>query len=163
MVSGICGSSTWRPRPTPSDHRTAVLVTLPDHVNKWAKWAILSLINAQPYFHPITVSTVSGNSGSVRMRTVSLAVYNMMAQFSGVIAMHIYNASDLPYYHKGNRVLLGIAVSVFALLLFCKAYYVLRNRSRAKKWDALSPEEKQHYLQTTRDKGNKRLDFRFVH
>ena len=34
---------------------------------------------------------------------------------------------------------------------------------RDKKWDAMTKQEKQHYLETTTDKGNKRLDFRFSH
>lgn len=36
-------------------------------------------------------------------------------------------------------------------------------RRRAKQWDAMSKEERDHYLSTTTDKGNKRLDFRFSH
>lgn len=44
-----------------------------------------------------------------------------------------------------------------------KAYYVLRNRQRDKKWNAMSEDERLEYLETTTDKGNKRLDFRFQH
>lgn len=44
-----------------------------------------------------------------------------------------------------------------------KTYYVLRNRYRDKKWNAMTPEERLHYLATTTDEGNKRLDFRFQH
>ena len=49
------------------------------------------------------------------------------------------------------------------LYLSTKTYYVLRNRSRDKKWSAMSEEERLEYLETTTDKGNKRLDFRFEH
>jgi|TARA_R110002003_G_scaffold214_44_gene16372 hypothetical protein len=44
-----------------------------------------------------------------------------------------------------------------------KIFYVRVNANREKKWNAMSQEEKQHYLATTTDKGNKRLDFRFAH
>lgn len=36
-------------------------------------------------------------------------------------------------------------------------------RRREKKWSSMSREEKETYLATTNDKGNKRLDFRFAH
>jgi len=53
-------------------------------------------------------------------------------------------------------------MNIFIYLL-TKVYYVWRNASRDKKWDALSEDEKMNYLATTKDEGNKRLDFRFAH
>jgi hypothetical protein len=50
-----------------------------------------------------------------------------------------------------------------ALYALVKAYYVLRNKQRDKKWTAMTAEERVHYLATTTDRGNKRLDFRFTH
>lgn len=44
-----------------------------------------------------------------------------------------------------------------------KTYYVLRNKQKDGKWNAMTPEEKLDYLATTTDEGNKRLDFRFQH
>lgn len=49
------------------------------------------------------------------------------------------------------------------LFLFTKVFYVVVNQRRAKIWDAMSKEEKENYLSTTKDEGNKRLDFRFAH
>jgi hypothetical protein len=51
-------------------------------------------------------------------------------------------------------------IVIYALV---KAYYVLRNRYRDRKWNAMTPEERIRYLETTTDEGNKRLDFRFQH
>ena len=61
-----------------------------------------------------------------------------------------------------NKVLIAICVYNFALFIGAKLFYVRVNRKRAAIWDAMSQEEKQHYLATTNDKGNKRLDFRFA-
>lgn len=44
-----------------------------------------------------------------------------------------------------------------------KFYYIWRNKKRDEAWNALSREQKDHYLETTTDEGNKRLDFRFAH
>ena len=40
---------------------------------------------------------------------------------------------------------------------------MFRNKQRAKVWQALSAEERANYLATTKDEGNRRLDFQFIH
>ena len=49
------------------------------------------------------------------------------------------------------------------LFVFAKIFYITVNRRREAIWSSMSKEEKRHYLDTTTDKGNKRLDFRFAH
>ena len=66
-------------------------------------------------------------------------------------------------YRRGNRVLLGIIAFNMVWAVFMKIYYVWRNKQRDEAWNALSREQKDHYLETTTDEGNKRLDFRFAH
>jgi hypothetical protein len=50
----------------------------------------------------------------------------------------------------------------FFLFIFAKVFYVAVNKRREKVWNAMSQQEREHYLATTTDKGNKRLDFRFA-
>lgn len=58
-----------------------------------------------------------------------------------------------------------VVVLCFNILLFigAKYYYIRRNKYRDGIWDNMTLEEKSHYLDTTKDEGNKRLDFRFAH
>jgi hypothetical protein len=49
------------------------------------------------------------------------------------------------------------------LYVLTKSYYIWRNKTRDRIWDAMAPEQKKEYLKTTKDEGNKRLDFRFAH
>jgi hypothetical protein len=66
-------------------------------------------------------------------------------------------------YRRGNKVLLGICAYNFFLFIGAKLFYVWVNKHREKVWGSMTVEEKEVYLSTTKDKGNKRLDFRFAH
>lgn len=59
--------------------------------------------------------------------------------------------------------LLGLIAFNIVWAVGMKLFYIWRNKSKEKLWDAMSREEKDHYLNTTKDEGNKRLDFRFAH
>jgi hypothetical protein len=87
----------------------------------------------------------------------------MSVQTSGIIAANIYRADDAPLYHRGNTVLLILVVGNIVLYLATKVYYVKRNSYRDRVWGSMSDEEKLKYITTTKDEGNKRLDFRFAH
>ncbi|KAM0085322.1 hypothetical protein ACKRZS_002347 [Fusarium odoratissimum] len=139
------------------------LIALPDPIGPWAYFAISTVLLSFPYTHPIQVAWTSRNAGSVQNRTVSASLYNMWVQVSGMIGANIYQPSDSPRYFKANTGLLVICVWM-CLVQYPGTffYYRWRNNQKAKKWDAMTPEEQHHYRTTTTDKGNKRLDFRFA-
>jgi hypothetical protein len=87
----------------------------------------------------------------------------MAVQASGVISSNVYRSDDAPRYRRGNRELVAVVCLNIAVYILTKVYYVWRNKSRDKKWNAMTREQKQNYLETTTDQGNKRLDFRFAH
>ncbi len=70
---------------------------------------------------------------------------------------------DSPLYRRGNKVLLGMAFVNIGIYISTKFYYIFRNKQRDRKWNALTPAQQLEYIETTSDKGNKRLDFRFAH
>lgn len=94
---------------------------------------------------------------------MSAALYNMSVQSAGIMASNVYHQWDAPRFHNGNRNLLIVVGLNILQYFFLKSYYVWRNASRDKRWNAMTDEQKRHYLDTTKDEGNKRLDFRFVH
>jgi hypothetical protein len=87
----------------------------------------------------------------------------MCVQAGNIVSSNIYVASDAPYYRQGNKVLIGMCAANMALYGFAKWYYVWKNARREKLWNSWTPEEQKNYLTTTKDKGNKRVDFRFAH
>ncbi|WYZ46089.1 hypothetical protein EsH8_IX_000314 [Colletotrichum jinshuiense] len=132
-------------------------------VNRWVFYTVITLLLMYPNPHPIQVGWNSRNSNTVRSRTVSAACYNMFVQTSGIISSNIYRSDDAPLYKRGNRSLLGIVCMNLVLYPLVKGYYVYRNKRRDRIWSGMSEEQRLAYLATTKDEGNKRLDFRFSH
>jgi len=132
-------------------------------ISPWQYFSIATVLLGFPWAHALQVSWLSRNAGSVRTRTVSASVYNMSVQVAALIGANIYQANDKPRYHKANRGMIGLLVfNILFLYPGAWLYYTWRNKQKSKIWDAWTDEEKDHYLKTTTDKGNKRLDFQFA-
>lgn len=138
------------------------LAVLPVNINKWALYALITVLLSYPTPHPMQAAWCSRNSNSVRTRAVSAALYNICGQLSAIVIANVYREDDKPEYRRGNRVLIALTCFNIVLYLFIKAYYTLRNKSREKVWNSMSHQERLRYLETTADQGNKKLDFRFV-
>ncbi|KAF4627859.1 hypothetical protein G7Y89_g10293 [Cudoniella acicularis] len=132
-------------------------------VKVWPSYVLVNVLLSYPYCHAINVGWASRNSNNVGSRSVSTALYNMFVQVGGIIASQVYQASDKPLYKAGNHVLLYINILSLFLFIFAKVYYVLKNKSRDKKWNALTAEQRRDYTRNTTDKASRRLDFRFTH
>jgi hypothetical protein len=141
------------------------LVTLPPTFpnSNWVKWVLSTLLVGYVYIHAILVALTSRNAGTVRTRTVGSSLYNMAVQASNIFSSQIYRQDDKPYYYTGNKALLGVLAWNICIFILAKVYYIRKNNERDKIWTSMSREERVHYLKTTSDKGNKRLDFRFGH
>ncbi|KAF1959709.1 major facilitator superfamily transporter [Byssothecium circinans] len=141
----------------------AALLALKGPISGWAYFAIATVLLSFPYTHPIQVAWTSRNAGSVQNRTVSASLYNMFVQVSGMIGANVYQPGDAPRYFKANKGLLVICIWMCVVQYpGTYFYYRWRNSQKAKKWDAMTEEEKEIYRKTTTDAGNKRLDFRFA-
>ncbi|OAA55218.1 major facilitator superfamily transporter [Niveomyces insectorum RCEF 264] len=131
--------------------------------NRWVVYIVTTLLLGYPNPHPIQVGWNSRNSNSVRLRTVSAALYNMMVQAGGVVSSNIYREDDAPHYQRAHRLLLLIACANLVTYTLTKVYYQWRNATRDARWAAMNEDERMDYLTNTTDDGNKRLDFRFAH
>lgn len=139
------------------------LVALPTNTNPWIKYVLLTGILGLPFTHSILAGWVSEISNSVRSRAVGTALYNMSAQVGTIIASNLYRNDDKPYYVRGNKVLLGFTCFNICMAIATKFYYISRNKYKDRKWNSMTKEEQFNYLETTKDKGMKRLDYRFIH
>lgn len=132
-------------------------------VNVWGTFALLTLILGHPPTSPITISWCSSNSNSVRSRAVSAALVNMFSQSASIVASNIYREDDAPLYRRGNSLLIYFAILAIIACIVARTYYVERNKQKESLWQRYTNEEKEIYIKTTQDVGNKRLDFRFVY
>ncbi|KAJ7757496.1 major facilitator superfamily domain-containing protein [Mycena metata] len=139
------------------------LYTFNKFTSQWVYFAVVTLITGFPYVHPIQVAWASRNSYSVRTRTISASCYNMFVQAGAIIYANIYRTDDKPLYKRGNRALIGVCCMNIVLYIGTFFFYRALNRSRDKKWRAWSKKEQQEYVETTKDVGNERLDFRFAY
>ncbi|KAI1104727.1 MFS general substrate transporter [Jackrogersella minutella] len=139
------------------------LAVLPSGISPWVKYAVVSVLLAYPYPHAIQVGWCSRNSNTVRARTISAAAYNIFVQVSGIVYSNIYRTDDKPEYRRGNRQLVGVCAANIVIYALMKIYYVWRNKKRDSEWNGMTREQQIHYLETTKDEGNKRKDFRFAH
>jgi hypothetical protein len=87
----------------------------------------------------------------------------MAVQAGSVYSAYIYREDDRPLYHRGNSTLLWVNALSIVAFLGSKAYYVMRNRQKARVWNAMTREQQVEYMKTTKQQGSQRLDFRFVH
>ena len=132
------------------------LEVLPATASAWSRWVLVTMLYAEPYAHAIIVAITSRNAGTVRTRTVASALYNMTVQASNIIGSNIYRNDDKPLYRKGNGALIGITLYNVCLFVGAKLYYVYVNQKRERVWNAMTTDEKEEYLATTKDRGNKR-------
>ena len=129
----------------------------------WGTFALMTVMLGHPPSWALSISWCSANSNSVRSRAVSAAVVNMFSQAASIISSNVFRKDDAPLYHRGTSQLIGISFGAVFACLGASLYYQLRNKQKTKKWNLFTEEEKEEYLKSTTDEGNKRLDFKFVH
>lgn len=132
-------------------------------VNVWGTCALLTALLGHTPIWPLIISWCSSNSNSVRTGAISAPLVNILSQAASITAASIYRMDDKPFYHRGNTVLIQCAFATIAAYLFAKIYYIPRNKFKDAKWNKMTLEEQERCQLETADKGNTRLDFRFVH
>ncbi|KAI0828917.1 MFS general substrate transporter [Trametes gibbosa] len=141
----------------------AALYTFTSETSPWVYFAVVTLITGFPYVHPVQVAWASTNSSGVGTRTVSASIYNMFVQAGGIVAANIYRDDDKPLYKRGNRALIGICIMNMFLYAFIYFFYREINKRRDRIWNSWTAKEQHEYLETTKDKGNARMNFRFAY
>ncbi|KAK9765012.1 hypothetical protein K7432_006995 [Basidiobolus ranarum] len=137
------------------------LQVLPDNTNKWGLYVVVIITLAAYTWHALQVAWVTENMAPMGKRSLAMGAIIAAANIAGVPGSQIYRTDDQPRFHRGNWINIGLLTIACILFLALRAYYIYVNNKRDKIWNAMTNEERQHYLDTTKDRGNNRLDFRF--
>ncbi|USP78002.1 hypothetical protein yc1106_05276 [Curvularia clavata] len=79
----------------------------------------------------------------------------MFVQSGNIISTNIYRDDDKPLYRRGNKILLAICSFNILLFYLVKLFYIWRNKVRDRRWNAMTKEEQQDYLLTTKDEARR--------
>ncbi|KAI5450560.1 hypothetical protein NCC49_003015 [Naganishia albida] len=142
----------------------AALLAIPDGGREWGRFALITLIAGYPYFHPIMTSWISENSFSVKKRSISVATYNVVVQWGAIVGSQIYRKDDVPYYHRGNKILISICCATLVAYVLNWLWIGHLNKKKSAIWEQMSTEERVAYqddLPAREADGNRRLDLRF--
>ncbi|RMD44537.1 hypothetical protein DV735_g558, partial [Chaetothyriales sp. CBS 134920] len=91
-----------------------------------------------------------------------LWLWGALAQIWALPCLAYLNAVDINSINKWSAFAVMTVFLAYPSVHAIQVYYTLRNRSRDRKWNAMTEEQRAEYLATTTDEGNKRLDFRFA-
>ncbi|KAJ9101059.1 hypothetical protein QFC21_003277 [Naganishia friedmannii] len=142
----------------------AALLALPDGGREWGRFALITLIAGYPYFHPIMTSWISENSFSVKKRSISVATYNIIVQWGSIVGSQIYRKDDVPYYHRGNKILIALCAASLVAYVLNYLWIGHLNKKKSQAWDVMTQEERVAYqedLSAREAEGNRRLDIRY--
>ncbi|KAJ6626031.1 MFS general substrate transporter [Mycena sp. CBHHK59/15] len=139
-----------------------ILRAMPNSASRGVKYFGAVVVASWPYNHPLNIGWMSENTGSVGKRSVASGAVIFAANIYAVWASQIYQADDAPYFKRGNSINIAFAGLATILWVVQKFYYRHLNRENARKYAALSDEERCAEDREAERRGNRSLTFRFT-
>ena len=97
--------------------------------DSWRQYTVWTLLNAGiATFHPVNGAWLSINSKTPQERSISLALWIMSANLSGVCGAQIFRAEDAPLYRKGVLAIVVLTATGWGITIFQGVQYYLSNR-----------------------------------
>ncbi|KAL0083321.1 major facilitator superfamily domain-containing protein [Phycomyces blakesleeanus] len=138
-----------------------LLALLPDGTGRWSLYGAALFTASAPSAHGMEIAWMASNIAPLGKRSFALGCVIGAANICGVPGSQIYRVADSPRYHHGNFINSGVHIANIILLIVQRTRYAWLNRTRARKWDSMTIEERKIYNKTTKDIGSNRLDFKF--
>ncbi|KAI9319496.1 major facilitator superfamily domain-containing protein [Dichotomocladium elegans] len=139
----------------------AALWGLPAGTSRWNLFVAATFTSGAPTWHGMHTAYMAVNLSPAGKRALALGAIIGAANICSVPGSQIYQASDAPRYPRGNKICVVLGIVTILLFLSQRTRYDLTNRWRERKWVKMTDAEKISYLETTKDLGSNRLDYRF--
>uniref|UniRef100_A0A8H7N2U3 Major facilitator superfamily (MFS) profile domain-containing protein n=1 Tax=Bionectria ochroleuca TaxID=29856 RepID=A0A8H7N2U3_BIOOC len=108
-----------------------------DNPSKEVRYAVLTLaLSFVGVWHPINGSWIALNARNAKQRSITMAVYIMIANCAGIVGGPIFSENDAPIYRRAWT----ISVALLSAALFCGVlahiqYYLLNRRAMRRETD----------------------------
>jgi len=139
-----------------------LLETLPNNTSRGVKYFAAVIVASWPTTHPLNIAWMLENTGSVGKRTVASGLVIGAANIYGTWGSQVYQASDSPYFKRGNAINIGLTAAVIVMWFSQKMYYRYRNAKNARRWAQLDENERKAEELRAPSLGNKSVTFRFT-
>jgi MFS family permease len=132
--------------------------------NTWRQYTVWTLLNAGiATFHPVNGAWLSINSKTPQERSISLALWIMSANLSGVCGAQIFRAQDAPLYRHGILAIVILTATGWAITLFQGVQYYISNRKLDRVYGKVLPRrESDSESQRSQDSALSAKEFRYV-
>ncbi|KAJ7615951.1 MFS general substrate transporter [Roridomyces roridus] len=138
-----------------------ILRTMPSSAPRGVKYFGAVIVASWPYNHPLNVGWMSENTGSVGKRTIASGAVIFAGNVYGTWASQIYQAQDAPDFRTGNSINIAFAAAATLMWIIQRQYYRHLNKVHARKYAALTVEEREEEDSRADELGNRSLRFRF--
>lgn len=112
-----------------------------------ARFAILTIAIAfSSIWCPVNGSWMALNAKSAGERSITMAIYVVSADTSGIIGSQLFQSSDAPLYRAGWSVIVAIVTLALVSSVVCNVQYRLLNRRQLKGRGVTGAEHKLYNL-----------------
>ncbi|KAF4969314.1 hypothetical protein FSARC_3469 [Fusarium sarcochroum] len=98
---------------------------LPDDSSAGLKFGILTMGTATcSWWHSVNGSWLSINASCPEKRAIRMALFIMAANCAGIVGGQLFRSDDLPYYHRGWSVIVGLmSTALFSASILAVLYW----------------------------------------
>ncbi|KAM0433397.1 hypothetical protein ACHAPT_004275 [Fusarium lateritium] len=106
---------------------------LPDDSSAGLKFGILTMGTATcSWWHSVNGSWLSINASCPEKRAIRMALFIMAANCAGIVGGQLFRSDDLPYYHRGWSVIVGLMSAALTAATILVVLYWRANASLKK-------------------------------